>query len=159
MSARSRTSAGLLLFRRREGLEVFIAHPGGPLFAHKDDGHWTIPKGEVDAGEDLLATAIREFQEETGCPIHPTSQFIPLGSIQQKGGKMVHAWAVEGDLETGFVIRSNVFSMEWPPGSGTQREFPEVDRAGFFRADLARNKLKAAQAPFIDRLEEHLRQQ
>lgn len=157
MSVRSRNSAGLLLFRQRGGLEVFIAHPGGPLFAHKGDGCWTIQKGEVDPGEDLLATAIREFHEETGHQIDPGSEFIPLGSIQQKGGKIVHAWAVEGDLEPGFVVRSNLFSMEWPPGSGVQREFHEVDRAEFFPADQARLKIKAAQVPLIDRLEEHLR--
>lgn len=157
MNLRSRTSAGLLLFRERDGLEVFIAHPGGPLFTHNEDGCWSIPKGEVHPGEDLLATALREFHEETGHQIDPGSEFIPLGSIQQKGGKIVHAWAVRGELEPGFVVHSNLFSMEWPPGSGTMREFPEVDRAEFFSSGRARLKIKAAQIPLIERLEEHLR--
>lgn len=154
---RSRVSAGLILFRQRDGLEVFIAHPGGPLFAHKDDGHWSIPKGEVEPGEDLLATAIREFEEEVGLAIDPQSNFIPLGTIQQKGGKIVHAWAVPGDWEESRAIRSNKFTIEWPPGTGQMREFPEVDRARFFPVAEAKQKLKPTQVPLIERLEEALR--
>lgn len=154
---RSRVSAGLILFRQRDGLEVFIAHPGGPLFAHKDDGHWSIPKGEVEPGEDLLATAIREFEEEVGLAIDPQSNFIPLGTIQQKGGKIVHAWAVPGDWEESRALRSNTFTIEWPPHSGTMKEFPEVDRARFFPVAEAKQKLKPTQVPLIERLEEALR--
>lgn len=154
---RSRVSAGLILFRQRDGLEVFIAHPGGPLFAHKDDGHWSIPKGEVDPGEDLLATAIREFEEEVGLAIDPQSNFIPLGTIQQKGGKIVHAWAVPGDWEESRAVHSNTFTIEWPPHSGIMKEFPEVDRAQFFPVAEAKQKLKPTQVPLIERLEEALR--
>lgn len=154
---RSRVSAGLVLFRQRDALEVFIAHPGGPLFAHKDDGHWSIPKGEVEPGEDLLATAIREFEEEVGLEIDPQSHFLPLGTIQQKGGKVVHAWGVRGDWDQSRAIRSNTFTIEWPPGSGQMREFPEVDRAGFFAVTEAKRKLKPTQIPLIERLEETLR--
>jgi predicted NUDIX family NTP pyrophosphohydrolase len=154
---RSRVSAGLVLFRQRDGLEVFIAHPGGPLFAHKDDGHWSIPKGEVEPGEDLLATAIREFEEEIGLAIDPQSNFLPLGTIQQKGGKIVHAWGVSGDWDESHAVRSNTFAIEWPPGSGQMREFPEVDRAGFFPVTEAKRKLKSTQIPLIERLEEVLR--
>lgn len=154
---RSRVSAGLVLFRQRDALEVFIAHPGGPLFAHKDDGHWSIPKGEVEPGEDLLATAIREFEEEVGLAIDPQSDFLPLGTIQQKGGKVVHAWGVRGDWDESRAIHSNTFTIEWPPGSGQMREFPEVDRAGFFAVAEAKRKLKPTQIPLIERLEETLR--
>ena len=153
MSVRSRTSAGLLMFRRRQDLEVFIAHPGGPLFANKDEGHWSIPKGEVEPGEDLLGTAIREFEEEVGLAIDPASSFRALGSIRQKGGKIVHAWAVEGDWEEGRPLRSNTFSMEWPMNSGVMRDFPEVDRAQFFCVAAARTKLKPAQVTLVERLE------
>lgn len=153
----SRVSAGLLLHRTRDGLEVFIAHPGGPLFTNKDDGHWTIPKGEVEPGEDLLATAIREFEEEVGIAVDASSKFIPLGTIQQKGGKIVHAWAVEGDIDEAHPLRSNTFPMEWPPGSGTRREFPEVDRAQFFPIAAAKSKLKPAQVPLLERLEQMIR--
>lgn len=149
----SRVSAGILLYRRRDGrLEVFLAHPGGPLFTAKDDGHWTIPKGEVDAGEDLLTTAQREFAEETGAALKPGVTFLPLGSIQQKGGKIVHAWAVEQEWDDTQPIRSNEFTMEWPPGSGRRQSFPEVDRAQFFSLDEARRKLKERQVPLLDRL-------
>jgi len=154
---RSRVSAGLILFRQRDGLEVFIAHPGGPLFVHKDDGHWSIPKGEVEPGEDLLATAIREFEEEVGLAIDPQSNFIPLGTIQQKGGKIVHAWGVQGDWEESRAVRSNTFTIEWPPHSGIMKEFPEVDRAQFFPVAEAKQKLKPTQVPLIERLEEALR--
>lgn len=154
---RSRISAGIVLYRIRKGLEVFIAHPGGPLFAHKDDGHWSIPKGEVEPDEDLLATAIREFEEEVGLALDPKSEFIPLGTIQQKGGKIVHAWGVMGDWEDSRAVRSNTFTIEWPPRSGRMQEFPEVDRAGFFPVAEAKRKLKPTQVPLIERLEEALR--
>lgn len=155
---RSRISAGIVLYRVRDDeLEVFIAHPGGPLFTHKDDGHWSIPKGEAEPGEDLLATAIREFEEEVGLPLDPRSEFLPLGTIQQKGGKIVHAWAVRGDWPVDRPIQSNLFTIEWPPGSGRMQEFPEVDRAGFFPLADARQKLKPTQVPLLERLEESLR--
>jgi len=151
---RSRISAGLVMFRRRAGiLEVFLAHPGGPLFVNKDDGHWTIPKGEVELDEDLLPTAIREFEEETGLRIDPASEFIELGSIQQKGGKIVHAWGVAGDWAESRPLRSNQFEMEWPPRSGRTQSFPEVDRAQFFDLPTARTKVKETQIPLLDRLE------
>jgi predicted NUDIX family NTP pyrophosphohydrolase len=150
---RSKVSAGLVVCRRRpDGLEVFLAHPGGPLFSHKDDGHWTIPKGEVEPGEDLLATAIREFQEETGIAIDSSLDFLPLGSIQQKGGKIVHAWAVERNWKNDPPIRSNEFEMEWPPGSGRRQCFPEVDRAQFFPLAEAKRKVKERQVPLLDEL-------
>ena len=141
------------MFRRRKGrVEVFIAHPGGPFFAAKDAGHWTIPKGEVEKDEDPLATAIREFKEETGITIEPTAHFIELGSIQQKGGKTVLAWGVEQDCPDPYVCTSNVFRMQWPPNSGKWQTFPEVDRAEFFPADQAGAKLKETQRPLLERL-------
>jgi len=136
-------------------LEVLLAHPGGPFFVHKDAGHWTIPKGEIEPGADLLETARREFAEEIGF-VPDAKSFLPLGSIQQKGGKIVHAWACAGDLPTGFVVRSNLFSMEWPPGSGVIDQFPEVDRAEFFHLAEARHRIKAAQIPLLDELERKL---
>jgi predicted NUDIX family NTP pyrophosphohydrolase len=152
---KSRVSAGLVLYRRRDGaLEVFLAHPGGPFFAHKDDGHWTIPKGEVEPGEDLLATAIREVQEETGIVIDKTNQFIELGSIRQKGGKIVHAWAIEYSGPEPAACESNVFHMEWPIGSGQIQAFPEIDRAEFFPLETAKIKVKATQIPLLERLAE-----
>lgn len=153
---RSRTSAGLALYRRRHGvLEVFLAHPGGPLFAHKDEGVWTLPKGEVEPDEELLPTALREFEEETGLRLPPGCRFLPLGSIQQKGGKTVHAWAVEAapDLPETPAVHSNTFTLQWPPGSGRVQEFPEVDRAEFFPLPVARRKIKERQVPLLDRLE------
>jgi len=151
---RSRISAGLLMYRRREEkLEVFLAHPGGPFFAHKDDGHWTIPKGEVEVGEDYLTTAIREFEEEVGIRADPNSHFLSLGSIRQKGGKIVHAWGVAGDYDDTIPIRSNTFECEWPMNSGQMRCFPEVDRAQFFPLMVARRKIKETQIPLLDQLE------
>ena len=147
-------AAGLLLLRRRPGgLEVLLVHPGGPFFAHKDLGAWTIPKGEVDPGEDLLATARREFREETGAD--PEGTPFPLGQITQKGGKVVHAWAIEGDFDPA-ALRSNTFSMKWPPRSGRVAEFPEVDRAEWFDLTEARRRIKDAQGPLLDALEETL---
>lgn len=151
----SRTSAGILLFRRSgSGVEVLLAHPGGPYFAKRDEGEWTVPKGEPDGVDDLLAVARREFEEETGVPA-PNGPAIELGSIVQKGGKIVHAWALEGDLDPAATV-SNTFELEWPPGSGRLRAFPEVDRVGWFVPAEARRRIKAAQVPFIDRLEAEL---
>ena len=143
------------MYRVRKGeIEVFLAHPGGPFFKRKDAGHWTIPKGEVDESEDLLETARREFQEEVG--IEPGGEFLPLGSIRQKGGKIVHAWAFEGNCDEAHSFRSNTFKMEWPPGSGTFVDFPEVDRAEFFPLEEARKKIKETQRPLLDRLSARL---
>jgi len=150
-SPRSRVSAGLLMFRRKGGaLEFLLAHPGGPFFARKDEGAWTIPKGEAAPDEDLLTRAQIEFEEEVG--IRPHGNWIEIGSIKQKGGKIVHAWAFEGDLPNSFKLKSNTFEMEWPPGSGKLKEFPEIDRAEFFRDEVARRKIKPTQVPFFDRL-------
>jgi predicted NUDIX family NTP pyrophosphohydrolase len=150
-SPRSRISAGLLMFRRRDNeLEVLLAHPGGPFFARKDDGVWTIPKGEAAPGEDLLTRAQIEFEEEVG--FRPHGEWIELGSIKQKGGKIVHAWAFEGDLPESFECKSNLFEMEWPPRSGRRKKFPEVDQVCFFSEEVARRKIKPAQALLLDRL-------
>lgn len=152
-----RTSAGILLYRRPDGpggrLEVLLAHPGGPYFANRDTGHWTIPKGEPDGpDEELAAVARREFAEETGTALDLTAPTLELGSIVQKGGKIVHAWAVEGDLDPADA-RSNDFEMEWPPHSGHLEQFPEIDRVDWFEPDEARRRIKPTQAPLIDRLE------
>lgn len=142
-------SAGILMFRRRgRGLEVFLVHPGGPFWQNKDVGAWSIPKGEYVNGEDELATAKREFEEETG--VRPEGEFIPLGRVAQPSGKVVTAWALEGDCLT--TIRSNTFSMEWPPKSGQRREFPEVDRANWFPLREARVRLHKGQVEFLERL-------
>lgn len=148
-----RISAGILLFRRSgDGrLEVLLAHPGGPFFASRDEGAWSIPKGEVEPGEDLAAVARREFEEETG-QRPPGGPAVPLGTVRQKGGKLVHAWALEGDLDPATAV-SNTFTMPWPPGSGTLAAFPEIDRVAWFSADEARRHLKDSQAPLVDRLE------
>ena len=144
------------MYRIRDGqLEVLLAHPGGPFFANKDEGHWTIPKGELEQGEDPLATAIREFTEEVGLPLR--GPFYSLGSIRQKGGKIVQAWACQGEWPEGQVHRCNTFAMEWPPGSGRLQNFPEVDRIGFFTLSEARRRLKETQHPFLDRLAQALR--
>jgi predicted NUDIX family NTP pyrophosphohydrolase len=154
-----RQSAGILLFRRpvtaREP-EVLLGHPGGPFFASRDEGYWSIPKGEPNhADENLLAVARREFAEEVGHPAPPCqpsgSALIPLGTIVQKGGKVVHAWAIEGDLDPA-TARSNVFELEWPPRSGRRECFPELDRVAWFAPDEARRRVKPTQIPFIDRL-------
>ena len=152
-----RTSAGLLMFRRRnDTLEVLLAHPGGPFFRNKDDGVWTVPKGEAEPGEDLLSRARKEFEEEVGIPAN--GDWIDLGWVKQKGGKTVYAWAFEGNLPDGFQVCSNNFEMEWPPRSRKMQSFPEVDRACFFSLEEARRKLKEAQTLFLDRLEEALEQ-
>jgi predicted NUDIX family NTP pyrophosphohydrolase len=151
----SRVSAGILLYRRTgRGVEVLLAHPGGPYFVAKDIGHWTIPKGEVDAGEELEAVARREFEEETGHPV-PAGATTPLDSIVQKGGKTVHAWALEGDLDPAIAV-SNTFEVEWPPRSGRRQTFPEIDRVAWLGLDDARRAIKSTQVPLIDRLEERL---
>jgi predicted NUDIX family NTP pyrophosphohydrolase len=154
----SRVSAGLVLWRRGpDGIEVLLGHPGGPLFARRDAGYWTIPKGEIEAAErtgdeaDLAAVARREFAEETGHPV-PDGELIPLGSIVQKGGKVVHAWAAEGDLDPDDA-HSNLFTMTWPPRSGRVASFPELDRVAWFRLDEARRRVKETQIPLLDRLE------
>jgi predicted NUDIX family NTP pyrophosphohydrolase len=147
-----RVSAGIVLYRRADGgLEVLLAHPGGPLFASRDHGHWSIPKGEPDPGEPLVDAARREFREETGQDLGDPP-LLDLGSIVQKGGKVVHAWAVEGDLDPD-VARSEPFEMEWPPRSGRRRSFPEIDRVAWFDPSEARSRVKAAQIPLLDRLE------
>jgi predicted NUDIX family NTP pyrophosphohydrolase len=144
-------SAGILLFRRRGRLEILLAHPGGPLFARKDAGHWTIPKGEVEPGEELLAVGRREFEEETGHAA-PDGPPIELGSIVQKGGKTVHGWAIEGDLDPDKAV-SNTFELAWPPGSGRRETFPEIDRVQWFEPEEARSRIKETQIPLIERLE------
>jgi predicted NUDIX family NTP pyrophosphohydrolase len=139
------------MFRRRNNqFEVLLVHPGGPFFARKDDGAWTIPKGEAAPEEDLLTRAQIEFEEELG--LKPQGEWIELGSIEQKGGKTVHAWAFEGDLPESFEPKSNLFEIEWPPRSGKRKQFPEIDRAEFFTEDIARQKMKPAQVPFLERL-------
>jgi Predicted NTP pyrophosphohydrolase len=145
------------MFRRKAGvLEVLLVHPGGPFFARKDEGVWTIPKGEVAPGEDLIMRARKEFEEELG--IQATGDLFSLGSIKQKGGKTVHAWAFEGDLPDSFELKSNTFEMEWPLRSGKLVEFPEIDRAMFLSAKEARQKINSAQVEFLDRLVEMLNQ-
>ena len=147
----TKISAGLLMFRERDGrLEVLLAHPGGPLWANKDEGIWSIPKGQLSEGEDALVAACREFREETG--LSPQSRFIPLKSIQQKSGKIVHAWAVRGDCDPSR-LKSNLFTMEWPPCSGRQAEFPEIDRSDFFSIPDARRKINPGQVPLLEELE------
>ena len=145
------------MFRRPKiGIvEFLLVHPGGPFWKNKDDGAWSIPKGEVQPHEDFLTRAQIEFEEETGTK--PFGNFVPLGSIKQKGGKTVHAWAFEGDLPPDFQLKSNMFEIEYPPRSGSFREFPEVDRAEFFPEEIARRKINPAQTSFLDRLQESLR--
>ena len=149
-------SAGLLLYRGAgSGLEVLLAHPGGPFFIKKEEGAWSIPKGEIEPGEEALACAKRELHEEIGI-VASAERFIALGSVRQAGGKTVHCWAFEGDWDG--VLRSNLFEVEWPPRSGKKRMYPEVDRAAFFSIERARVMMNPAQAAFLDRLLEHLAQ-
>lgn len=144
------TSAGILLYRDgAAGLEVLLAHPGGPFWARKDDGAWMLPKGELEPGEDPLDAARREFEEEIG--IRPAGPFAPLGEVRQKGGKRVLAWAMPGDFDPAQ-LRSALFEVEWPPRSGLRRAFPEVDRVAWFAIEAARVKVLASQWPFIERL-------
>ena len=148
MPARSKLSAGILLFRRRgNDLEFFLVHPGGPFWAKKDDGAWSIPKGEYEAAEDPLEAAKREFLEETGSAID--GDFLPLTPLKQPSGKVISAWSVQGDIDPG-ALRSNLFEMEWPPRSGKKAQFPEVDRGSWFSPDVARRKLSPGQVPFVD---------
>jgi predicted NUDIX family NTP pyrophosphohydrolase len=143
-------SAGILMYQRAaNGLRVLLVHPGGPFWAKKDLGAWSIPKGEYDGVDEPLAVAIREFSEETG--MTPNGNFQPLGEIRQAGGKVVSAFAVEGELDPATLV-SNTFEMEWPPRSGRRRAFPEVDRAEWFTLEEARRRILPGQAPFIDRL-------
>jgi len=147
-------SAGILLWRRRGGaIEVLLVHPGGPFWAKKDAGAWSIPKGEFAEGENPRAAALREFGEETGFRL--AGELVPMKPLRQPGGKLVHAFAVTGDCDANK-IRSNKFSMEWPPRSGQQREFPEVDRAGWFDLAEARGKILRGQSGFLDELSKML---
>jgi len=147
-----KVSAGLLMYRRRNAqLEVLLVHLGGPFWAKKDAGAWFIPKGEVNSGEEEVAAARREFEEETG--VKPSAELVALGSVKHKSGKKVSAWAFEGDCDPA-AIRSNTFEMEWPPHSGKKREFPEIDRAGFFSIEAAREKMHPAEFEFLSRLVE-----
>ena len=145
-----KAAAGLLLYRRRPaGIEVLLAHPGGPFWSRKDVGAWSIPKGEIDPGEDPVAAARREFREEIGLEV--TGPLGPLGQQKQGSGKLVHIWASEGDFDPAH-LRSNTFEMEWPKGSGRTQAFPEVDRAAWFALDEARRRILPGQAPFLDAL-------
>jgi predicted NUDIX family NTP pyrophosphohydrolase len=151
----AKLSAGIVLYRRMyRKMEIFLVHPGGPFWKNKDEGAWSIPKGEYQPGEDALTAAHREFEEETGAPA-PQGRLVPLGEVRQAGGKTVTAWAVEGDIDAN-AIQSNSFEMEWPPKSGKTQQFPEIDRAGWFDLDRARDKVLAAQRAFLDRLEESI---
>ena len=151
----AKRSAGILLYRIAAGPpEVLLVHPGGPYWARKDAGAWSIPKGEYEDGEDPQACALREFEEELGVGL-PPGELAELGSVKQKGGKVVTAWAAEGDLDADAVT-SNTFTMEWPPRSGRTAEFPEIDRAGWFEIETARQKLVPAQTGLLDRLVERL---
>ena len=145
-------SAGLLLFREVAGdLEVLLVHPGGPFWANKDDAAWSIPKGEAEEGEDLLEAAKREFTEETGAAA-PAHDCVPLDPVRQPSGKIVHVWAVRGDFDVA-TLRSNVFTMEWPPKSGRQEQFVEVDRAAWFSVGTAKQKLIQGQRPILNQFE------
>lgn len=149
------TSAGLLMYSLNENkLKVFLVHPGGPFYVNKDDGYWGIPKGLPEENENLLDAAIREFQEETG--IIPQGEYLPLGSVKQKNGKTVYAWAFKIDMK-GFVeIMSNTFEIEWPPHSGKKQHFPEIDKGEFFTTDAAKKKIVGAQMEFITKLEKYI---
>jgi predicted NUDIX family NTP pyrophosphohydrolase len=154
--SKAKTSAGLLPFRLRDGsLEVLIAHMGGPFWTRKDDGAWSIVKGEYDEREDPYDAALREFEEETGAP-PPRGEPLALGELRQHSGKLIVAWALDGDFDPD-TLASNTFTLEWPRGSGGMQEFPEIDRAAWFDCETARRKLVPGQVPFIDALEAHLR--
>ena len=145
---KNRVSAGLLMYRIQDGkFQVLLAHPGGPLFQNKDEGIWTIPKGEIELGEEMLEAAKREFEEEIG--VMPNGPFAALKPITQKGGKIVHAWAFKGDCDPAKIV-SNTFTMEWPPKSRRKMEFPEIDRADFFEVSAASRKIKAPQMALVE---------
>ncbi len=143
-------SAGLLMYRRRDNIEILLVHPGGPFWAGKDEGAWSLPKGLVNPGEDELLAAIREFEEETGFPAE--GEFLALSPLRQPSGKVILAWAFEGDCDAEHT-KSNLFTMEWPPGSGKMAEFPEADRAGWFDLESAKAKIIKGQRGFIEELE------
>jgi len=151
-----RTSAGILLHRRADGggVEVLLGHMGGPFWARKDAGAWSIPKGEYSAGEDPFEAAQREFLEELGSPV-PASSFLPLGEVRQSGGKVLTVWAAEGDLDVTTAV-SNTFTLQWPPRSGRMQEFPEIDRAAWVPVERARELVVKGQVPLLDRLLEQL---
>ena len=148
-------SCGLLMYRIKNSLEVFLVHPGGPFWKDKNKGAWSISKGEIEDGENFLEAAIREFKEETG--IKPECKFIPLGSVKQKSGKIVHAWAFEGEWN-GFLMKQNMIEIEFPYGSGKKIKIPEIDKADFFNLEKAKEKIIPAQVEFIKRLEKILRE-
>ncbi len=149
----SKRSAGILLYRHRDGrIEVLLVHPGGPFWSKKDDGAWFVPKGELEGDEEPFAAARREFQEELGSA-PPAGEPLALGTVKNKSGKLIYAWALDGDLDTESV-KSNTFELEWPPRSGKMREFPEVDRASFFSLEAAATKMHSAELPFLERLGE-----
>ena|SRR5271154_5573241 len=150
MRRRIEVSAGLLAFRRRNDLEVLLAHPGGPFWAKKDDGAWTIPKGVAEGGADLLATAQREFTEETN--LVASGDFVALTPVRQKSGKLVHAWAFDADFDLA-TFASNTFEMEWPPRSGRRQSFPEIDRIAYFPVQIALSKIISYQRPFVVELQ------
>ena len=153
-----RVSAGLVPYRIRNGrLEILLAHPGGPFHAHEDDGCWSIPKGEVERHETMLQTAIRETREEVGMAMPPSARYLELGSIRQKGGKIVHAWGVDCATVEADLSSAATFQLEWPPGSGQVQTFPEVDRAGFMAFSEALRKVKASQIPLLERLARQLK--
>jgi predicted NUDIX family NTP pyrophosphohydrolase len=156
MAPRVKQSAGILVYRQAgQGLDVLLVHPGGPFWAKKDDGAWFIPKGEINPDEEPLVAARREFREELGFE-PPEGDPLELGMVKNKGGKLIHAWALAGDLDLS-AFRSNTFSLEWPPRSGKQREFPEVDRARYFSVEEALEKMHPAELPLLERLLQQLR--
>ncbi len=149
-------SAGLLMFSETiNGLKVFLVHPGGPFFSNKDDGFWGIPKGLIEENEELLAAANREFEEETG--IKPSGKLFPIGTVVQSNNKEVHAWAFKTENDKPIEITCNTFEMEWPPHSGKRQKYPEVDKGEFFTIEEAKMKMYSAQHPFLERLQEHLK--
>ena len=149
-------SAGLVMFTLKDGnLKILLVHPGGPFFTKKDNGYWGIPKGLIENNENILDAAIREFEEETG--IKPDGEYIPLGEIKQNSGKIVHAWAIEVKDDSLSNFKSNTFELEWPPGSGKKRNFPEVDKCAFFTLEEIEKKITPSQIPLINNLKAHLK--
>lgn len=149
-------SAGLIMYLyKNSDLKIFLVHPGGPYFTKKDEGNWSIPKGSIEDNEDTLATAIREFEEETG--LKPSGNFISLGEITMKSGKIIYAWAFEGKEIVDYLYKSNLFEMEWPPRSGKREKFPEADKFEFFSVDEAKKKINSSQIPLIDNLVNYIK--